>query len=100
MHTVHLSLFCAAALLVNGAYAKDFANTAGAGAKTAEMTLQSTTVQGDRGQSALLEHFGEIRRQAARNAREDGRWLRIADDETDTAVRQPQPLERQPRWVF
>ncbi|MDD0844958.1 hypothetical protein [Pseudomonas sp. Gutcm_11s] len=99
MHTVHLSLFCAAALLVNGAYAKDFADTAGASAKTAEMTLQST-VEEARGSSALLQQFGEIRRQAAEGARQDGRWLRIADDETDTAVRQPQTLERQPRWVF
>ena len=99
MHTVQLSLFCAAALLVNGAYATDFADAAGASVKTAEMTLQVSTDEA-RSSSALLQRLGEIRQQASREARHDGHWLRIADEQTDTAIRQPRGPEHQPRWVF
>ncbi|MDG9928127.1 MULTISPECIES: hypothetical protein [Pseudomonas] len=100
MHTVRLSLFCAAALLVNGAYATDLTGSAGAAAKTAELTV-STSMVSDTRTSALLEGFGELRRQASRAAREDGQWLRISDQgETDTATRQPSPADSTPRWVF
>jgi hypothetical protein len=100
MHTVRLSLFCAAALLVNGAYATDFTGSAGAGAKTAELTV-STSLVSDTRTSALLEGFGELRQQASRAAREDGQWLRISDQgETDTATREPRPADSTPRWVF
>ena len=44
MNIVRVSLFCVAALLVNGAYAKDFSGSAGAVAKTAEFTLSNSPV--------------------------------------------------------
>ncbi|TRO21845.1 hypothetical protein EQ828_14620, partial [Ectopseudomonas mendocina] len=44
MNIVRVSLFCVAALLVNGAYAKDFSGSAGAIAKTAEFTLSNSPV--------------------------------------------------------
>ncbi|MDG9925213.1 MULTISPECIES: hypothetical protein [unclassified Pseudomonas] len=98
MHTVHLSLFCAAAFLINGAHASEFSGSAGAAAKTAELTVSASLVSEDR--STLLEGLGELRRQASRAAHEDQHWVRIADDETDTAVRPPRPTTGSPRWVF
>ncbi len=102
MHTVHLSLFCAAALLVNGAYATEFTGSAGASAKTADLTVAtSTSMTSESRDAAMLQGFGELRRQASRAAREDGQWLRISDQgETDTAIRQPRPADSTARWVF
>ncbi|WP_252272161.1 hypothetical protein [Pseudomonas subflava] len=103
MHTVHLSLFCAAALLVNGAYATEFTGSAGAAAKTAELTVPAVQVGQAQDATSLLDldGYAELRRQASRAAREDGRWVRISDQgDTDTAARQPRPSDSTPRWVF
>lgn len=94
MYIVRLSLFCAAAFLVNGAYAKDFSNAAGASAKTAEFTVSTPQVRDYR-------VAGELRQQSAPSTRDDGQWLRISDPgETDIANREPRPADNSPRWVF
>ena len=80
MHTVHLSLFCAAALLVNGAYATEFTGSAGAAAKTAEMTVPAAQVGQAQDATSLLDGYAELRRQASRAAREDGRWFYVDGD--------------------
>ncbi|MFG0382679.1 hypothetical protein ACF8C6_17200 [Pseudomonas sp. zbq_18] len=99
MYTARLSLFCAAALLVSGAYANDIADTAKVGGMTAELTVPTHPTVEARN-SIAVQPFAELRRQAARAARQDGRWQRIADEDTDTAVRQPQSIDHTPRWVF
>lgn len=98
MHTVRLSLFCAAALLVNGAYANDFAGSADATAKTADFVITASQ-PGEVRVGAQLEGLGELRQQASRSARDNGQWLRISD-EGDTANREPRPADNTPRWVF
>lgn len=98
MYTARLSLFCATALLVSGAYASDFAAVGEAPSLTDQVNVQASLL-GDAANSGV-QHFAELRRQAARDARQNGRWQRIADEDTDTAVRQPQPFTDTPRWVF
>lgn len=99
MYTARLSLFCATALLVSGAYASDSTVKDEAPSLTDHFSVQ-TTLLGDSADGSSLERFAELRRDAARASRQDGRWLRISNDETDTAVRQPQPFNDTPRWVF
>lgn len=98
MYTARLSLFCATALLVSGAYASDFNASTEALSLTSDSNVQASLL-GD-ADSGAAQRLTELRRQAARDARQSGRWLRIADEETDTAVQQPQPFHDTPRWVF
>ncbi|MFV9682177.1 hypothetical protein ACNFD4_05710 [Pseudomonas sp. NY15367] len=100
MHIVRLSLFCVAALLVNGAYAKDFSGSAGAIAKTAEFTLSNSPVWESR-VGAQQDGSAELRKQSVHSVGDDAKWLRISDDgATDTANREPRPANSTPRWVF
>lgn len=96
MYTAHLSLFCAAALLVSGAYANDSAVADG---RTGELNVPTQQFD-ERPYTAGVQQFAELRRQAAGAARQDGLWLRISEQDTETAVRQPQPIDHTPRWVF
>jgi len=103
MNTVRVSLFCVAALLVNGAYAKDFSSSAGAVAKTAELTLSNSPVWESR-VAAQQESSAELRTQPTRAVGaigDDAQWLRVSDEgDTDTANREPRPANSTPRWVF
>lgn len=100
MYIVRLSLFCVAALLVNGAYAKDFSDTAGASAKTAEFTVSTPQVR-DYRVGTLQDEAGELRQQTSRGLHDDGQWVRISDPaETETGNREPRPADSTPRWVF
>lgn len=103
MNIVRMSLFCVAALLVNGAYAKDFTGSAGAIAKTAELTLTNSPVWESR-VGVLQEGSAELRTQPTRavgTIGDDAQWLRISDDgDTGTANREPRPANSTPRWVF
>ncbi|MGG2398511.1 hypothetical protein ACJRW5_16370 [Pseudomonas sp. SH1-B] len=100
MNLVRLSLFCVAALLVNGAYANDFTGSAGAVARTAELTLSNSQAWESR-VGAHLQGAGSVRQPATRRAEDDGQWLRIADEgQTATANREPRPATGTPRWVF
>lgn len=102
MNIVRVSLFCVAALLVNGAYAKDFSGAAGAVAKTAEFTLSNSPVW----ESRIAQQKGstKLREQPTRAVGavgDDAQWLRISDEgDTDTANREPRPANSTPRWVF
>ncbi|RRV25075.1 hypothetical protein EGJ23_16800 [Pseudomonas sp. o96-267] len=103
MNIVRVSLFCVAALLVNGAYAKDFSGSAGAIAKTAEFTLSNSPVWESR-VAAQQDGSAELSAQPTRAVGaigDDAQWLRISDDgETGTANREPRPANSTPRWVF
>jgi hypothetical protein len=103
MNIVRLSLFCVAALLVNGAYAKDFTGSAGATAKTAEFTTSNSPVWESR-VGARQDGSAELRSQPTRAVGaigDDAQWLRISDDgDTDTANREPRPANSTQRWVF
>ncbi|MDU9408782.1 hypothetical protein RTH74_14365 [Pseudomonas sp. zfem001] len=103
MNIVRVSLFCVAALLVNGAYAKDFSGSAGAIAKTAEFTLSNSPVWESR-VAAQQDGLAELPAQPTRAVGaigDDAQWLRISDDgETGTANREPRPANSTPRWVF
>ena len=103
MNIVRVSLFCVAALLVNGAYAKDFSGSAGAVAKTAEFTLSNSPVWKSR-VAAQQKGSSELREQPARTVGavgDDTQWLRISDEgDTDTANHEPRPANSTPRWVF
>ena len=103
MNIVRVSLFCVAAWLVNGAYAKDFSDSAGAIAKTAEFTLSNSPVWESR-VAAQQEGSAELRTQPTRTVGavgDDAQWVRIADEgDTDTANREPRPANSTPRWVF
>lgn len=103
MNIVRVSLFCVAALLVNGAYAKDFSGSAGAVAKTAEFTLSNSPVWQSRA-AARQEGSAELRTQPTRAVGaigDDAQWLRISNEgDTDTANREPRPANSTPRWVF
>ena len=98
MYTARLSLFCATALLVSGAYASDFSPSDETPSLTDQVNVQASLL-GD-SPNGSVPGFAELRRQAARDARQNGHWQRIADEDTDTAVRQPQPFADTPRWVF
>lgn len=103
MNIVRVSLFCVAALLVNGAYAKDFSGSSGAVAKTAEFTLSNSPVWQSRA-AAQQEGSAELRAQPSRAVGaigDDAQWLRISNEgDTDTANREPRPANSTPRWVF
>jgi hypothetical protein len=100
MYIVRLSLFCAAALLVNGAYAKDFSGSAGAIATTAEFTLSNSPVWESR-VGAQQDGSIELRRQSSLGVGDDAKWLRISEDgDIDTANHEPRPANSTPRWVF
>lgn len=103
MNIVRVSLFCVAALLVNGAYAKDFSDSAGAVAKTAELTLSNASMRQSR-VAAQQEGFAELRTQPTRAVGaigDDAQWVRISDEgDSDTANREPRPANSTPRWVF
>jgi hypothetical protein len=102
-NVVRLSLFCVAALLVNGAYAKDFTGSAGASAKTAEFTISNSPVWESR---VAVRQQGDIaqRSQPTRAVGaigDDAQWLRISDDGGAVpASREPRPANNTPRWVF
>ena len=99
MYTARLSLFCATALLVSGAYASEPADTSGATSLIGEANVQASLLD-DAADAGTLRHFAELRRQAAREMRQHGSWQRIADEDTDTAERPSQPFSDTPRWVF
>lgn len=100
MNIIRLSLFCVAALLVNGAYAKDFSGSADAIAKTAEFTLSNSPVWESR-TGMPQEGPAELSQQTIRSVDDDAQWLRISDEgETGTANREPRPATSTPRWVF
>ncbi|WP_161864117.1 MULTISPECIES: hypothetical protein [Pseudomonas] len=99
MNIFRLSLFCVAASLVNGAYAKDFTGSAGATAKTAEFTIANTPVWESR---VATQPAGsvELRKRGVHSVGDEANWLRISDDgDTDTANRE-RPANTTPRWVF
>ncbi|ARS46976.1 MULTISPECIES: hypothetical protein [Pseudomonadaceae] len=95
MYLVRLSLFCVATLLVNGAYANDFIGSAGASARTADLTVSNAQSR----ESASAEQRELSQSSGSRRAQDDAQWLRISD-ETDTANREPRPAVSTPRWVF
>ncbi|WAJ37777.1 hypothetical protein OU800_00685 [Pseudomonas sp. GOM7] len=100
MYLVRLSLFCAAACLINGAYAKDFSDALGASAKTAEFTVATPQVR-DYRVGAMQGDTAELKRQAAQGIGDDARWLRISDQRGSAVVkREPRPVSSGPRWVF
>lgn len=99
MYIVRLSLFCVAALLVNGAYATDFTGSAGASVKTAELTL-SNAPQWQARVGARLDGSTELRKQRVRGVGEDANWLRISNDLDSNASAEPRPANTTPRWVF
>lgn len=100
MNIFRLSLFCVAALLVNGAYAKDFTGSAGAIAKTAEFTISNSPVWESR-VGTQQGGAAELRKQSAHSVGDDANWLRISDDgDTGTANREPRAANSTPRWVF
>lgn len=97
MHTIGLSLFCAAALLTSGVYASDFSDSAGASAKTADLILSPTQDNGAR-VSAQPPAAAE-RRQPANL--EDSRWVRVSSEgQSRDASREPRFADKSPRWVF
>lgn len=99
MYIVRMSLFCITALLVNGAYATDFTGSAGAMARTAELTVPSAQAWTS-GSAVRSEAPGSLRQPAARSTEDDGQWLRTASDgKTAIANREPRPASS-PRWVF
>ncbi|VXD03903.1 conserved exported hypothetical protein [Pseudomonas sp. 8Z] len=93
MHTVRLSLFCAAALLASGVYANDFSDALGASAKTADFVLtpaQDNVTQPD-----------AKREQRQQTTFEESRWLRVSDQgQVGLASREPRLANKSPRWVF
>ena len=103
MNIVRVSLFCLAALLVNGASAKAFSRSAGATVRTAELTLSDSPLWASH---AAVQQTGsaELHEQAAHvvgATGDDAQWVRIASEgETDTANREPRPANSTPRWVF
>lgn len=99
MYIVRLSLFCIAALLVNGAYATDFTGSAGATAKTAELIL-SNAPQWETRVGARLDGSTELRKQRVHGVGEDANWLRISNDVDSNASAEPRPANTTPRWVF
>lgn len=99
MYIVRLSLFCIAALLVNGAYATDFIGSAGATAKTAELTL-SNAPQWETRVGVWQDGSTELRRQRVRGVGEDANWLRISNGVDNNASAEPRPANTTPRWVF
>lgn len=100
MYLVRLSLFCAAALLVNGAYANDFSDASGASARTAELTVATPQVR-DYRVGAMQDKAGELRQPSARRAGDDAQWVRIADQgKAASAKRELRPADNTPRWVF
>ncbi len=103
MNIVRVSLFCVAALLVNGAYGKDFSDSAGAIAKTAELTLSNSSLWESR-VAAQQEGSAELHAKPSRAVGaigDDAQWVRISDEgDTDTANREPRPANSTPRWVF
>ncbi|MDG1579461.1 hypothetical protein [Pseudomonas sp. GOM6] len=96
MYTAPLSLFCAAALLVSGAYANDSIEANG---RAADFRVPAHLLVEKRDADAL-QPFASLHRQAFDATRQDGHWLRISEPDTETAVRQPQSLDHTPRWVF
>lgn len=99
MYTVRMSLFCITALLVNGAYATDFAGSTGAVARTAELTVPSAHAWAY-GSTLRSEATGSLSQPASRGADDDGQWLRTASEgKTTTGDREPRPTST-PRWVF
>lgn len=100
MYLVRLSLFCAAACLINGAYAKDFSDALGASARTAEFTVAAPQVR-DYRVGAMQGDAAELGRQAVHGIGDDARWLRISDQGNNAlAKREPRPVASGPRWVF
>jgi hypothetical protein len=97
MHTIRLSLFCAAALLASGVYANDFSDSAGASAKTADLILSPAQDNGAR-VSAQQQAAHERRQQANF---EDSRWVRVSGQgQNGYASREPRLADKTPRWVF
>lgn len=100
MYIVRLSLFCVAALLVNGAYATDFTGSAGASVKTAELTL-SNAPQWETRVGARLDGSTALRsKQSVHSVGEEAKWLRISNDLDSNANAEPRPANTTPRWVF
>lgn len=100
MYIARLSLFCAAAWLINGAYAKDLADSTGANARIAELTVAPQQVR-DYRVGAMQDKTGELRQPDALDAGNDAQWVRIADQgKTTTAKREPRPADKTLRWVF
>lgn len=98
MYIVRLSLFCVAALLVNGAYATDFTGSAGASVKTAELTLSNAPWQARVG--VRQDGSTALRKQSVHSVGEEAKWLRISNDLYSNANAEPRPANTTPRWVF
>lgn len=102
MHTVRLSLFCTAALLVNGAYANEFSGSAGASIHTTEFVVPSHQAA-DAHIGSFAAGAGELQLETASPVRaaDDSQWLRVSEPgDTDTANRASRPAGDTPRWVF
>lgn len=106
MYTIPLSLlFCATALLVNGAYASD-SSSKPAELRSAALEFQpSAPSEGEDGQLQTLEGLAQpqpqVRELPAVSVGQAAMWVRIADDgERGTAVCQPVIEQPSVRWVF
>ncbi|WP_313116407.1 hypothetical protein [Ectopseudomonas guguanensis] len=97
MYIIRLSLFCVAALLVNGAYAKDFSDSSGASAKTAELTLSNSSLRESR-VAVQPNGAAESSQQGSRSLGDDAQWLRISNEGDAAIANRERPGT--PRWVF
>lgn len=97
MHTMRLSLFCAAALLTSGVYASDFSDSAGASAKTADLILSPVQAGGA---YVSAEQYA-VREPRQQSGLDDSRWVRVSSQgQSRDASREPRLADKTPRWVF
>jgi hypothetical protein len=99
MYIIRLSLFCVAALLVNGAYAKDFSDSSGASAKTAELALSNSSLRESR-VAVQPNGAAESSQQGSRSLGDDAQWLRISNEGDAAIANRERPANGTPRWVF
>lgn len=99
MYIIRLSLFCVAALLVHGAYAKDFSDSSGASAKTAELTLSNSSLRESR-VAVQPNGAAESSQQGSRSLGDDAQWLRISNEGDAAIANRERPANGTPRWVF
>ena len=99
MYIIRLSLFCVAALLVNGAYAKDFSDSSGASAKTAELTLSNSSLRESR-VAVQPNGVAASSQQGSRSLGDDAQWLRISNEGDAAIANRERPANGTPRWVF
>ncbi len=99
MYIIRLSLFCVAALLVNGAYAKDFSDSSGASARTAELTLSNSSLRESR-VAVQPNGVAASSQQGSRSLGDDAQWLRISNEGDAAIANRERPANGTPRWVF